>query len=134
MIAGYFAPTGLPRVKARVVLPRLGVAGPVDFLIDTGADASVLHPDDGIALGCPFDDLLLPVAFVSVGGTHTYYRETAAIEFDDSGTDIGLRLEMAIGKPHPAVDGLDSLLGRDVLNRVRLEYDFPQDRLELATS
>ena len=118
-------------MNARLVLPRLGVAGPVDFLVDTGAAASVLHPDDGIALGCPFDDLHLPLAFVGVGGTHTYYRETAVIEFDDGGTEVGLRLEMAVAKPHPAADGLDSLLGRDILNRMRMEYDFPQEQLEL---
>lgn len=134
MIAGYFTATGFPRVKARLVLPRLGVAGPVDFLVDTGATASVLHPDDGMALGCPFDDLLLPLVFEGVGGTHTYYRETAVIEFDDSGTEIGLRLELAVAKPHPLVDNLDSLLGRDILNRLRMEYDFPQDRLELVSS
>ncbi len=132
MIIGHFTPTGLPHVKGRLVLPRLGVDGPVDFLVDTGAAASVLHPDDGIALSCPFDDLLLPMAFVGVGGTHTYYRETAVIQLDDSGTEIGLRLGLAVAKPHPAVNGLDSLLGRDVLNRLRMEYDFPQDRLELV--
>ena len=119
-------------MRAHLVLPRLGISGPVDFLVDTGAAASVLHSDDGIALDCPFDDLLLPMAFEGVGGTHTYYRETAVIEFDDSGGEIGLRLELAVAKPHPAVDGLDSLLGRDILNRLRMEYDFPQERLELV--
>lgn len=121
-------------MKARLVLPRLGVSGPVDFLVDTGAAASVMHPDDGKALGCPFDDLLLPMAFEGVGGTHTYYRETAVIEFDDGGTEVGLRLELAVAKPHPLVDGLDSLLGRDILNRLRMEYDFPQNRIELTAS
>lgn len=134
MIAGYFTPTGWPRVKARLLLPRLGVSGPVDFLVDTGAATSVLHPDDGIALNCPFNDLLFPMAFEGVGGTHTYCRETAVIEFDDSGAEIGLRLELAVAKPHPLVDKLDSLLGRDILNRLRMEYDFPQDRLELVSS
>ena len=132
MIAGYFEGNGRPRVRGRLILPRLGVVGGVNFLIDTGASSTVLHPGDGVRLACPFDDLLLPVALEGVGGTHTYYRETAVIEFDDSGTEIGFRFEMAIAKPHPTVDGLDSLLGRDILNRMRMEYDFPQDRLELA--
>jgi len=74
------------------------------------------------------------MAFEGVGGTHTYYRETAVIEFDDSGTEIGLRLELAVAKPHPLVDNLDSLLGRDILNRMRMEYDFPQNRIELTAS
>ena len=100
-------------------------------MIDTGAVSTVLHPGDGVRLGCPFDELLLPMEFEGVGGTHTYYRETAVIAFDDSTTDVEFRVELSIAKPHPAVYDLDSLLGRDVLNRLRMEYDFPQDRLEL---
>ena len=94
----------------------------------------MLHPGDGVRLDCPFDDLVLPIAFEGVGGMHTYYRESAVIEFDDSGTEIGLRLELAVAKPHPTVDNLESLLGRDVLNRMRMEYDFPQSRLEFVRS
>ena len=134
LIAGYFEANGRPRVRGRLLLPRLGIVGSVNFLIDTGAFSTALHPSDGVRLGCPFDDLLLPLVFEGVGGTHAYYRETAVIEFDDSGTEIGLRLELAVAKPHPLVDNLDSLLGRDILNRPRMEYDFPQDRLELVSS
>ena len=92
----------------------------------------MLHPGDGVRLRCPFDDLLLPMAFEGVGGTHTYYRETAVIAFDDSTSDVEFRVEISIAKPAPTVNDLDSLLGRDVLNRLRMEYDFPQDRLELV--
>ena len=111
MITGYFTVTGLPYVKGSLSLPRLGVAGQVDFLVDTGATTTVLHPDDGIALGCPFDNLVLPAPLEGVGGTHTYYRETAVIAFDDDDTDVEFRLELSIAKPHPVVDGLNSLLG-----------------------
>lgn len=132
MIAGYFETNGRPRVRGRLLLPRLGIGGSINFLIDTGAVSTVLHPGDGVRLGCPFDELLLPMEFEGVGGTHTYYRETAVIAFDDSTTDVEFRVELSIAKPHPAVYDLDSLLGRDVLNRLRMEYDFPQDRLELV--
>lgn len=47
-IEGYFDSSGepAPYVEARVHLPRLGLSGTVDFLLDTGADATTLHPGD----------------------------------------------------------------------------------------
>lgn len=131
MIAGYFTANGLPYVRANVVLPRLSVAGLVHFLVDTGAVATVLHPDDGVRLSCPFDALVLPVAFAGVGGAHTYYRETAVVVFyDDDDMERTVHIELSIAKPHPLADGLDPLLGRDILNRLRMEYDFPLGHLE----
>lgn len=134
MIAGYFEPDGRPYVRGRLFLPRLGVRGDVDFLIDTGAVSTVLHPGDGARLSCPFDELLLPVAFEGVGGVHTYYREGAVVTFNDSGSKLAFRIEVSIAKPGSSSDSLDSLLGRDVLNRMRMDYDFPQSRLEFVPS
>ena len=134
VIGGYFSAEGVPYVSAEVFLPRLGVMGEVPFLIDTGAVATALHPDAGRELACPFDRLVLPREFEGVGGSHVYYRELAVVRFSDGDEILPISIELSIAKPGSPSDGLDSLLGRDVLNRVRLEYDFPQDRLELATS
>lgn len=130
--AGYFTTTGLPYVEARVLLPRLGVAGPVDFLVDTGSVSTILHPRDAIDLYCPFDDLTLPVTLEGVGSTLTYFREIAHVTLGDGDAAAPFVIEISIAKPDSPTDGLPSLLGRDVLNRVRMEYDFPQNRLELA--
>ena len=132
MITGYFSAHGLPYVTGQIFLPRFGVAGEAHFLVDTGAVATVLHPDDAVHLVCPFDQLVLPVTLEGVGSALPYYRETAVVTFDDGGAEVGFRLELAIAKPGSPAEGLDSLLGWDVLNRVRMEYDFPQNRLELA--
>ena len=129
MIVSYFTAAGVPYVKAQLTLPRLGVAGPVDFLIDTGAVSTVLHSDDAKKLTCPFDRLALPIAFEGVGGLQTYYRELALVRLDETRDDADMAIEIAIAKPGSPVDGLDSLLGRDVLNRLRVEYDFPQGLL-----
>ena len=129
MIAGYFSAHGVPYVKGQIFLPRLGVAGEVHFLVDTGSVATVLHSDDGVHLGCPFERLVLPVILEGVGSALTYYRETAIVTFDNNDTEVGLRIEISIAKPGSPSDGLDSLLGRDVLNRLRMEYDFPQGLL-----
>ena len=92
----------------------------------------MLHPGDGARLSCPFDELLLPVAYEGVGGAHTYYREGAVVTFNDSSSNLDFRIEISIAKPGPSNDGLDSLLGRDILNRMRMDYDFRQARLELV--
>ena len=132
MIAGYFAGDGSPYVWCRLTIPGLDVVGSVRFLVDTGSDATILHPDAGIRMGCPFDRLTTPAEFVSAGGTHVYYRELAVIGFhDDESMQREFEIELYVGKPHPVTNGLDSLLGRDVLNRWRIVYDPTDSALEI---
>ena len=131
MISGYFAADGSPYVRARVNLARLGVVGDVHFLVDTGTDATILHPYDAGNLHCPFDALDNSVDVTSAGGLHTYYAETAVVSFYDGETRHDFRIAIHIGKPNPATDGLDSLLGRDVLNELEMEYAPRRVRLNL---
>ena len=83
-------------------------------------------------LHCPFDLLDNPAEFISAGGILLYYSEPAVLTFAE--TDRGARefeIQISIAKPDPVTDGLDSLLGRDLLNQVRMEYDFGRRRLAL---
>lgn len=129
MISGYFAADGRPYVRCRLHLPRLSIIEDVDFLVDTGTDTTILHPEDGSRLGCPFDELSNPVDVTSAGGPHTYYAETAIVSFYEGEARHDLRIDLHIGKPNPATDDLDSLLGRDVLNELEMEYVPRQGRL-----
>ena len=132
MIAGRFTDDGLPVIECNVFLPRFGLIGQVTFLVDTGSDTTILHSDAAADLDCPFDLLDNPVEFISAGGTLLYYMEPAMLSFNDS--DGGTRefeIDISIAKPDPLTDGLDSLLGRDLLNRMNMEYDFPRNRLAL---
>ena len=130
MIPGYFTPDGSPYVGCDVALPRLGRRGRVYFLLDTGSDTTILHPSDGEALRCPFDILVNPAEFVGVGGALLYYMEPAVLSFDDTdGSTRQFDMDISIAKPHPITDGLDSLLGRDILNQLDMRYSFP--RLQL---
>ena len=129
MISGYFAADGSPYAKARVNLPRLGVVGEVHFLIDTGTDVTIVHPDAATDLSCPFDALSNPVDVTSAGGLQTYYAETAVVSFYDGEVRYDFRVNLHIGKPDPITDSLDSLLGRDILNEMEMEYAPRRERL-----
>jgi len=131
MIHGHFSPDGSPYVRARVNLPGLGVVGEVNFLVDTGTDTTIIHPFDGENLHCPFDELSNPSVSTSAGGPHTYYAESAVVSLYDGETRHDFRVSIHIGKPHPITNGLDSLLGRDVLNELEMEYAPRRERLSL---
>lgn len=125
-----------PYIKAQVILPDLGVAGEVNFLIDTGADVIFLHPEDVAHLGIA-QGQLNPEAWeraAGIGGGSGYYRETAVLLFQDSaGRELRCDLNVFI-HPGPDSDLQDapSLLGRDFLNRcdVRLNRAQSLARLE----
>ena len=125
-----------PYLKAWVILPDLGVEGEVDFLIDTGADVTFLHPEDADLLGIDYQQLNPDTSerAAGIGGGSGYCREAATLVFQDSaGRKLRCPLDVFIN-PQPPPDLLDapSLLGRDFLNRcdVRLNRAQSLARLE----
>lgn len=122
MISGYFTEDGEPYVRCRVHLPRFSLVAEIDFLVDTGSDTTILHTEAGVKLGCPFDELSNPMTVTGAGGSHNYYAEPAVVSFYDGQARHDFRIDLHIGKPHPITDGLDSLLGRDVLNELEMRY------------
>lgn len=131
MIRGYFKEDETPHVNARLVLPVLGVGLSVDLLVDTGSSATILHPGDVSEIQFPFDELRDEVIVTSVGGTQTYYAEPAVVSFYDGEGRQDFRIDLYVAKPHPTVDGLESLLGRDILNQLGMSYDFRRNLLAL---
>ena len=133
MIVGEFDDWGQPILRARLLIPRLRISGPVNFLIDTGASKTCLHPYAGRRIQIPFDELLDPQDAVGIGGTGSYYSEAAAVLLYDGELSHRFDVSLLIAKPepptrsnpNPVVNGLPSLLGRDVLNRLRIDYDYP---------
>ena len=63
MILGSFDADGRPYMQGRLFFPRLQLDAYIDFLVDTGADVTTLHPPDSITMGIQFGDLSAPNTF-----------------------------------------------------------------------
>ena len=135
-IRGYYLswsnPLSALYVQTTVRTPRLSVSDSVDFLIDTGADFTCIHPQDAKRLGLSPDPMQMPsdsVRLAGVGGVLEYYREDATLQFNDEDGSI-LEFYCQIHVSHdPSVERLPSLLGRDFLNRCRLLADNPENQV-----
>ena len=137
MIAGRFDDWGRPILRARLLIPRFDIRGQVNFLVDTGAHQTCLHPHAGRHIQIPFDELRAPHSAIGIGGSQPYYQEPAAVILTDSDGECRFHITLSIARPQlpnssdpdPIINRIPSLLGRDVLNRLRIDYDYPAARL-----
>ena len=125
MIIGRFgSTTGRPYMKGRLYLPRLGISGRVSFLVDTGADQSMLMPADAIRLRVPYDQLRGDSEAYGIGGSVHSYVERARIMFTEPDVALhGYEIDLDIVGLDPAMIDYTSLLGRDVIDRWQMTYD-----------
>ncbi len=121
----------VPSVRARIILPSLGVEGDVTFLLDTGADVTLIMPKDAHRLGIAHASLETSGGLVrGVGGASRLYRAEASLVFSDHTNSYVYQTELAIVEPSEHAEALPSLLGRDILNRWLLRYEAPRNVLE----
>ncbi|MCI0441504.1 MAG: retroviral-like aspartic protease family protein [Chloroflexi bacterium] len=132
MIRGTFDSRGRPYVQGRLFIPGLKVTGNVDFLVDTGADRSALHPRDGTRLNLPYDQLQQSIDIGGVGGNSRYFVERAYLFFVDGRKLRVYRIGIAIPRPRQNIAMLPSLLGRDVIDNWWMRYDPLGSRLEFT--
>ncbi len=131
MITGILRDLARPFVDCSLSLPRLGVYAEIIFLVDTGADATYLHPADGWDIGIPFDLLQGRVTSSGIGGSATYFPEPAILLFADHAARLryGYRINVNVARPGDVSDRIPSLLGRDVIRRWQMDYDPTNSRL-----
>ena len=116
-------------VKAHVRLPRLGVQDVLDFLVDSGSDRTILHPDANLILRIPLHRLRSGRRGIAagIGGTRNYYSELAVLAFeDDQSSFLQCNLDVFVAEPGESdvAQWAPTLLGRDFLNLcdVRLNH------------
>lgn len=127
-------------VRALVFLPGHGDAWrAIDFLIDTGASGTCIHPRDAVGrLRIPIQDLMSgslwndTANFSGVGGVAQMRITDAAVSFahDDGSAEV-VTIDTQLAVPTSSNDHLPSLLGWDVLKHFRLEMDYASDAVRL---
>src|SRR5262245_48262631 len=124
MLTGRFGDTsGAPYIEARVSFPRLGLRGLVSFLVDTGADGTVLMPIDSLKLGVDFGSLRNPTSSQGVGGIAHGFNERVVLSFSDRRHVFSYVLRIEVLAPAAHNMRLPSLLGRDILDQWRCIID-----------
>ena len=96
------------------------------MIIDTGAERSVLMPVDARRMGLDRRRLQHRSNTLGIGGNAEGHDEFALIVIgdDDRGVVFGFRVNLFVPADTEDMREIDgSVLGRDVLDRVRLTYD-----------
>ncbi len=111
-------------MEGRLILPRLSIQGDISFLVDTGADCSMVMPSDAKRLGVPYELLQGDRECGGIGGTAHSFVERAILVFTDPQVMLyAYDLEIDIMPDDGEMEEVPSLLGRDVIDRWRVTYD-----------
>lgn len=127
MIRGRFDIHGRPLIRGVVFIPRFDIRQPVSFLLDTGADYTCLNSKDSNNLHIPTRSLRDTTNVGGIGGNAAYFRETASLYFMDEARIVAYDLTLRIASS--STGGIPSLLGRDIFDSWRIEYDRTFDNL-----
>ena len=131
MILGSFDKEwGRPWVQGRLFLPSLHLIGDIDFLVDSGSDATTLHPKDGLPMELEYSELSVgTVPYDGFGGTQFPSQELAIMMFVDGRLLRYYEIPISIPRPEDHNRGLPSVLGQDILKHWRMVHDKPADKL-----
>ena len=118
-------------MSGRVFLPRLGISNNVSFVFDTGADFTLLMPADAATMGIDYDQLKNPGSSFGIGGPAMVYLEPAHVAFISADGDrlYGFDIQLYVQHPSTPAMHVPSLLGRDIIDRLRTTYDKSKNEL-----
>jgi hypothetical protein len=144
VIHGFFLPHRGPHPYVRVGVPIPAVNEQwtwIEFVVDTGAATTVIHPDDAVyRLGMSRPDLDASAwprhstsAASGVGGRVQFLVTPAAFRFSDvrRGRFHFIEQEVRIAAANPANQYLPSLLGWDLLRHFELVVSGPNRTVTL---
>ena len=117
-------------MEGRLIFPRLGLRSDLSFLVDTGADQTMIHPLDGTRMGIDYPALTDVAESIGVGGISRNFIEPAVAVFAEPRRNLYVyNIQVAVCPPSPDIMDLPSLLGRDILDNWRMTYSPQQRRL-----
>ena len=137
MIRGYFLPTGSeaspPYVDGLIDIPEIGVVGlEARFLIDTGADRSLLGDDDTGRMIMDYEvdlgRLKDGIPSQGIGGVVATREVQATLELGEFSTSFRFDVLEPRSGQSPSIP---SLLGRDILSHFALFMEERTDRVLL---
>src|SRR5690349_4993954 len=112
MLSGRFGDTsGRPYIEGRLSLPRLGLSANVSFVIDTGADCTVLTPLDATRINLDYKSLTTEVDSVGIGGICRDFQESAIVAFSNGVAVYIYEIDLRIATPSADIMRIPSLLG-----------------------
>jgi hypothetical protein len=120
---------GRPTIDCHITIKSLNIDGVVPFLADTGCDRTTLMPFDSVPLKIPFDQLTNQRTAYGFGGGGKVFFIPAILVVSDKTTLYGYRFAIDIAEPTDALEGMPSLLGRDIMQNWKMNFDFPEHKL-----
>ena len=123
-----------PYVYGEIYLPDLHLRGDIEFLVDSGADATSLMPPDLDQIGVDLARVRGTYRTVGgVGGDARYKRTRAVLRFRDHDAfghfqEFEIDIHLMAGSEGQQ---LPSLLGRDILNECECTLDGVRERVAI---
>jgi hypothetical protein len=122
-----------PFVTAHLSIPSQSLSGDVRFLVDTGADSTLLAPADTVFLHLDVSRLPQGPPSTGVGGLTRTASVPATLTLGSLAYRLDLRVLVPSRQQQQALSRIPSLLGRDILSRFALILEERTDRVLLLT-
>lgn len=125
MIIGRFGGSSQrPYVEGRVSIPSQNISADISFVLDTGADMTVLMPMDGAKIGLDYNNLNNVVSSLGISGYSQDFLVSGYVTFRGSdGTLYSYEIDLLVSSPSPEISSIPSLLGRNIMNKWAIRYD-----------
>jgi hypothetical protein len=132
MIRGRFeSHTRRPVIDCFIHIPSLNAEAVIPFVMDTGADCTVLMPGDAERFNIDFSQLPVTRSVTGVGGECQERMAHTSLLVSSDTTVYGYRFAMGIAEFSPSLEGVPSLLGMDIMRFWKIYFDYPNKRLEI---
>jgi hypothetical protein len=120
-----------PVVNCFLSIPSMHVHDTVAFMMDTGADSSLLMPGDGIRLGIDYRNLVFEHVAVGIGGECKEHPTGAIIMVSDGTTVYAHRRGIGIAEKRAETMGFPSILGMDVMRGWEILLNYPENSVQI---